>query len=331
MEKTRVAVMGLGRMGLEWHCEALDRLDEFDLVAGCDPTPARLEVATEQFGLRGYETLEEMLADADIDLVIVATPSAMHHDHVIKVLEARKHCLTEKPPAMNVAEWDEMGHAASKAGRTLCCFQNARWNLEQLQAMGLVERGELGEIAAIKLISLSYSDLMHTYGVPEYRPGWRAEKRYGGGRMYDFGPHHIDRVLQILGHARGRDVYADLLTGTWSDNVEDGFLVIIRFENGVTAHIEQNVTARANLNTFMVAGSEATFQDGVVRKGEPGELVEEELEAIDRDADEYYLALHEHLTKGTPPPVPWEHTRQMMRILDAAFESAATGEVVALR
>ncbi len=331
MEKIRAAVLGLGRMGLESHCNSLAQLDEFDLVAGCDPTPARLQVATEQFRLRGYETFEEMLADADIDLVVVATPSAMHQGHVIKVLEAGKHCLTEKPPAMNVCEWDEMGEAASKAGRTLCCFQNARWNQQQLQVMGLVERGALGELAAIKLINLSYSDVMYSFAVPEYRPGWRTEKRYGGGMLYDFGPHHIDRVLQILDHAPVRDVYADLSSGTWSDDVDDGFLVIIRFENGVTAHIEQNVATRAKLSTFIVAGSEATFQDGVVRKGEAEKPTEEKLEAIDRNSDEYYVTLYEHLTRGTPPPVPWEHTRQMMRILDAAFESAETGEVVALR
>ncbi len=328
MEKIKVAVAGLGRMGAECHCEALDRLDEFDLVAGCDPTPQTLQAVAQQFDLRGYETLDEMLGDTDIDLVVAATPSAMHHGHVIKVLKAGKHCLTEKPPAMNVAEWDEMGEVSCKTGKTLCCFQNARWNPHQLQAMSLVESGTLGEILAIKLISLAYSDLMRTYGVEEYRPQWRAEKRYGGGLLYDFGPHHIDRVLQILGHAPVKDVYADLSTGVWSDEVEDGFVVIVRFQNGVTAHIEQNVTIRANLNTFIVVGSDATFQDGVVRSGQSGELVEQEIETIDRNSDEYYLALHRHLTEGTPPPVPWEHTRQMMSILDAAFASAATGKVV---
>ena len=82
------------------------------------------------------------------------------------------------------------------------------------------------------------------------------------------------------------------------------------------------------MSTYIVAGSDATVQDGVLRTGEPGALVEETVEIPEATSDEYHLALYEHLRHDAPPPVPWEHTRRVMVLLDAAFESARTGEAI---
>lgn len=328
LEPIKTAVVGLGRMGLEHHCGVLSRLEQFDLVAGCDATPARRQTAEEKYGMATYESIQLMLASEDIEFVTIATPSSMHHAHVLEVVAAGKHCLTDKPPAMNAAEWDEMGEAACKAGVTLCCYQNARWNPHQRAAMAAIADGRLGRVEAVKLVYIGYSTVMRTYGVTDYRPQWRAERRFGGGILYDFGPHHFDRVLQVAGSARPVSVYCRLSSRSWSDEVDDGFLAIINFDSGLVAHIEHDTATRADLSTYIVAGSDATVQDGVLRTGEPGALVEETVEIPDATADEYHLALYEHLRHGAPPPVPWEQTRRVMVLLDAAFESARTGEAI---
>lgn len=330
MRKIAVAVMGLGTMGADTHCDTLSRLEQFDLVAGCDSTPTRLRNVSDQYGFHGYSTIEELLAREDIELVTVATPSAMHREHVLQVLKAGKHCIVEKPPAMSVAEWDEMGGLARKVGRTLCCYQNARFSAPQVAAMKVVDQGRLGPLQSIKMMHMNYTAVMRTFGAAEYRPEWRTETRFGGGLLWDFGPHLIDRSLVLTGHAPVKDVYAQVSTGTWSDEVEDRFLVVIRFANGITAHLEQDATARVNMTTFMVVGSEGAFQDGVVRTGEVDRLFEEQVEIGPNEWDEYYVQMHEHLVGGGPPPVPWEQTRQMMAVLKAAFHSASTGEVIAL-
>ncbi len=328
MEPIRSAVVGLGRMGLDAHCGVLSRLEQFELVAGCDATEARRRTAHEQYGLATYEGIEPMLAAEDIEFVTVATPSAMHHGHALQVLGSGKHCLTEKPAAMSTAEWDEMGEAACKAGVTLCCYQNARWNPLQRAAVAAVGDGRVGRVEAVKLICVGYSTLMRTYGVSDYRPQWRSERRFGGGILYDFGPHHFDRVLQVVGPARPSTVYCRLSNRAWSDEVDDGFLAIVTFDDGTVAHIEHDTAARAELNTFIVIGSEGTVQDGVLKTGEPGDIVEEPIETPEAGADEYHVQLYEHLRHAAPPPVPWEQTRRVMVLLDAAFESARSGEVV---
>lgn len=328
METIRTAVVGLGTMGIRWHCDQLSRLDGFELVAGCDTTQERREIARLEFGIATFDDMQQILGRNDVDLITIATPSSMHHEHVLDVLGAGKHCVVEKPPAMNVAEWDDMVEAAGEANRTLSAYQNRRWDTDQLTALDLVRSGKFGEVFMIKSISMIWSDLMHTYAAEEYRPGWRAEKAYGGGALYDFGPHRIDQFLQLMGHERVVDVYADLRGRVWSDEVDDSALVILRFESGVTAQIEQTMAARSKLNTFMVVGSEATYQDGLLLTGGPGDLQEAEVEMIPEDWDQFYRQLHTHITTGTPPPVPVEETRQMLQVLQAAFESAESNEVV---
>lgn len=71
-------------MGTRWHCDTLHRLEQFDLIAGSDPSPERRAIWADAFGLTGCERFAEMLALDDLDLVVVATPSAMHRDHVIQ-------------------------------------------------------------------------------------------------------------------------------------------------------------------------------------------------------------------------------------------------------
>ena len=170
-----------------------------------------------------YESIQLMLASENVEFVTIATPSSMHHAHVLEVLAAGKHCLTDKPPAMNTAEWDEMGEAACKAGVTLCCYQNARWNPHQRAAMAAIADGRVGRVEAVKLMYIGYSTVMRTYGVTDYRPQWRAERRFGGGILYDFGPHHLTASCRSSRRAARQRLPTRAGHGRRGD---DGFLAI---------------------------------------------------------------------------------------------------------
>lgn len=331
MKKVNAGVIGLGSMGTGWHCETLHRLEQFHLAAGCDPSPERRALCQEQFGLTAYEGYDEMLDRDDLDLVVVATPSAMHHDHVIQALRAGKHVVCEKPLCMNLSECDDMIREAEASGRMLSAYQNRRWDGDHLSALHTVQSGILGEVFFTKQVSMSYSAIMRTYGVPEFRPQWRAEKQYGGGLLYDFGAHNIDALLQLLGHPPVRDVYADLRGRLWSDEVDDCCLVIIRFENGVTSQMETTTVARLGFGGTLIVGRDGAYLNGKIKVGEGDEEREFEAKQFERDWDAFYRNIHAHLTEGEPVAIPLSETRQMMAIIDAALRSAETGQVVSLR
>ena len=328
METITAGVLGLGSMGTGWHCDTLHRLEQFDLIAGSDPSPERRAICAEEYGLTGYESYEEMLARDDLDLVVVATPSAMHRDHIIQALEAGKHVVSEKPLCMNLVECDEIIAAAEASGSMMSAYQNRRWDGDHLAALDTVRSGVLGDIFFTKQVSMSYSAIMRTYGVKEFRPQWRAEKKYGGGLLYDFGPHRIDQLLQLLDWPRVRDVYADLKSCVWSDEVDDYCMVVIRFENGVSSHVETTTVARLGMGGVVIGGSEGTFKDGIIKTGEGDDQPEVPAREFEQDWDAYYRNIHAHLSAGEPLAVPLAQTRQMIAILDAAIRSAETGQVV---
>jgi scyllo-inositol 2-dehydrogenase (NADP+) len=330
MDKVAAGVIGLGSMGTGWHCETLHRLEQFELIAGCDPSAERRGLCEQQFGLTAYESYEEMLGRDDLDLVVVATPSAMHRDHVVQALEAGRHVVCEKPFCMNLAECDEMIAAAEQTGGLLSAYQNRRWDEGHLSALDTVQSGVLGEIFFTKQVSMSYSAIMRTYGVPEFRPQWRAEKRYGGGLLYDFGAHHIDELLQLLGHQPVRDVYADLRGRLWSDEVDDCCLVVIRFESGVTSQVETTTVARLGFGGTLIVGRQGSYLNGTIKVGEGDDEQELPARRFERDWDAFYRNIHAHLTRGEPVAIPLSETRQLMAVIDAALRSAETGGVVAL-
>ncbi len=330
MERVTAGVLGLGSMGTSWHCETLHRLEQFDLIAGSDPSAERRAICEDKFGLTGYERFEDMLERDDLDLVVVATPSAMHHDHVIQALEAGKHVVCEKPLCMNLAECDDIIAAAKRTGMMMSAYQNRRWDADHLSALDTVRSGVLGDIFFTKQISMSYSPIMRTYGVPEFRPQWRAEKKYGGGLLYDFGPHRIDQLLQLLDWPAVQDVYCDLKSCIWSDEVDDYCLVIIRFADGVTSHVETTTVARQGMSGTIIAGRDGTYMDGTIMTGEGDEQTETPAREFERDWDAFYRNIHAHLTEGETLAVPLAQTRQMIAIIDAALRSADTGQTVAV-
>jgi predicted dehydrogenase len=328
MDTVTAGVLGLGSMGMNWHCEQLQRVEGLDLIAGCDPSEERRAEAEEKFGVETHADYEEMLARADLDLVVVATPSAMHRDHVVMALEAGKNCVCEKPLCMDLAECDDIIAARDRSGKMMSAYQNRRWDANHLSAMHTASSGVLGEMFFTKQISMSYSAIMRTYGVEAFRPQWRAEKAYGGGLLYDFGPHRIDQLLQLLDYPEVRDVYADLQGHVWSDEVDDQCLVIIRFENGVTSQVETTTVARLGIGGTLLVGRDGAYRDGTIATGEGDEMVEEPAAEFERDWDAYYRNIHAHLTEGEELAVPLWQTRAMIAIIDAALRSADRGEIV---
>ena len=321
-------VLGLGSMGMSWHCEQIARVGGLELIAGCDPSEARRAQAQEQFRVQTYADYDEMLSQDNLDLVVVATPSSMHRDHVIAALDAGKHCVCEKPLCMDLAECDEIIAAAERSGKMMSAYQNRRWDADHLTAMDTVHGGALGDIFFTKQIAMNYSAIMRTYGVEEFRPQWRAEKAYGGGLLYDFGPHRIDQLLQLLDYPEVHDVYADLQGRVWSEEVDDQCLVIIRFESGVTSQVETTTIARLGIGGTLIVGSEGAYRDGTVALGEGDELRESPAREFERDWDAYYRNIHAYLVNGEELAVPLWQTRRMIAILDAALRSAASGQVV---
>ncbi|MCA1721561.1 MAG: Gfo/Idh/MocA family oxidoreductase, partial [Actinobacteria bacterium] len=182
----RVGILGYGAIGHE-HSTAISLTEGLELVAVCDPNPLRVAAAQELApGVRG---VDDLLAQDDVDLVIVSTPPATHAEWALRCLEAGKSVVVEKPFCITVAEADRQIAAAAERGLTLAVYQNRRWDPDYLALKKVVRSGALGEV-------FHYESFIGGYGHPcNY---WHSDEAISGGAIYDWGSHYLDWVLDLF-------------------------------------------------------------------------------------------------------------------------------------
>lgn len=225
MNKKRLAIVGYGGQGA-WHAGWAQKSDVIELAGIYDIAEKRVNAAKEN-GIKVYSSREELLADKSVDIVLCATPNDSHKEIVIAALNAKKNVVCEKPVALSVGDFDDMVTAAKENGVTFSVHQNRRWDVDYLAIKSIIESGEIGETINIE------SRIHGSRGIPS---DWRCHKPYGGGMILDWGVHLIDQMLKLIPE-KITDIYCNI-TNITTDEVDDGFTLIIGFESGKRATVE---------------------------------------------------------------------------------------------
>jgi predicted dehydrogenase len=201
-EAVNVGVIGLG-VG-SGHAATYMRCRSARLLAICDISKEWLEHCRQAWKVpKAYTDYRELLADEEIDAVSVCVPNHLHCPISVAALEAGKHVLCEKPPAVNAAEVERMIAAARKADRTLMFSFNQRFTAEAQFLKRYIEEGRLGEIyfartCWLRPMGMLPAPVMDRPTGP-YNRNWFNERAKGGGAMRDLGSHVIDRALWFMG------------------------------------------------------------------------------------------------------------------------------------
>ena len=224
--KKNIAIVGYGGQGA-WHANWAMKSDVVALAGIYDIAEKRMQAAKDN-GIRTYSSLDEILADSAVDIVLCATPNDVHKDIVVNSLLAGKNVICEKPVALTVADFDEMVAAAEKSGKVFSVHQNRRWDVDFLAIKGLIASGEIGDTINIE------SRIHGSRGIPS---DWRCHKPYGGGMMLDWGVHLIDQMLQLIPDEKIVKLYCEM-TNITTDEVDDGFNLHLTFESGKRATVE---------------------------------------------------------------------------------------------
>jgi len=312
----RTAIIGYGSMG-EHHAKVFVKENEdFEMRAVMDPTEGRRKKAEEELGVRTYADLEGLLADDEIDLCIIATPSDSHAKIGIPCLRAGKHVLSEKPLVMFVEEAIEFYKAARENERLLYVGQNRRWDSSFQTPLKVIKSGELGEVLSLRHHNAGFEGYLQTYGVDEFRPQWRSEARFGGGLIYDWGSHHLDQLLQMV-DSPVKTVFGDLHSYRWCEDTDDAYNAYIHFENGVTCFIEHSAASHARTDTdWIVNGTKGAFIDNsIVRESKM-----DEKEAVEPEPENWkgmFEDLASVLLKGTTPFIRPEQSIEVIRLINA--------------
>lgn len=212
------AIIGCGRAGYGMHTKNLaSRETKFHLMAACDPVKERRELMANEFGCTTYKTLEEVLADPDVELVDIATRSPDHVPHALQAIKAGKIVFLEKPIALSYQEAKKLVRATKNKPGQLYIRHNRRFEPAFQHIKELIASRILGDVYEIKLRRGGYAR----------RGDWQTIMECGGGQLLNWGPHIVDHALRFLdGHVT--DVWSDLRKIAAVGDAEDHVHIILK-------------------------------------------------------------------------------------------------------
>ena len=212
------ALLSYGMSGRIFHAPFLEIHPGFELVGSYERSQKNIQKAYP--GTYSYDSLEEVIQDEDIELIIVNTPIPTHFDYASKALRAGKHVVVEKAFTNSTAEAIELQKIAQEEGKHIFVYQNRRWDSDFLTVKKVYESGQLGDIVEAEFHFDRYngakSPKMH-----KELPG------PGAGIIFDLGPHIIDQALYLFG--KPTHVFADLRKTRPGTEVEDLFEILLYY------------------------------------------------------------------------------------------------------
>lgn len=338
----RVGIVGYGFAGRGFHAYLLTHEPRLKLTSVASRDPERRRRAENDYGVRTFETLEQMLEDGEVDLVILATPHDVHAHEAIAVMEAGKHCVTDKVMCLTREEADRMIAARDRAGVLFSVFHNRRWDGDYLTLRRALEADLLG---APRYFEIG----IWRYGAPR---GWRGRKESVGTIMHDWGAHFVDQMFQLV---PGKEVSVSAhAQHDWEHvDVESYLGLEVAFENGVLYRIELSNRARIGKPHWFVVGERGAFrkegvdpQEAAMLRGDiqaaredpslyaevttelAGTVAEMRLQTLRGDWTAYYRNVADVLDGSAELAVKPEEARRGVILLEAVQESVRSGRTV---
>lgn len=353
MSRLGVGVVGVGSIA-EMHLGAYAANPDVTLVGVFDINAERAHEKAERFGAeRAYSSLEEMLADDRIEAISICTWNNSHAAIAIAALDAGKNVLVEKPLSREHSETAAIVEAAERSGKFVQVGFVRRFGGNAKTLKAFIDDGRLGDIYHARAINI------RRMGNPG---GWFADRsRSGGGPLIDIGIHVLDLCWYLMGSPRAATVSAvsHSRLGNRSNvtslsrykvadydpaesEVEDSVAALIRFENGASLTLETSYSLHASGDQLAV---EVFGNKGGAELEPELRIVTEELDTvlntlpqIDHPTFNFNegfgneIAHFVKLCLGEAREIaPLWHGIEMMRVLDAIYESANTGAEVDLR
>ena len=227
----RVGVVGLGKMGLS-HQAMINVHPDVTVTAVCDATGYVLDVLNKYTGVRTFTDYETMLRDAELDAVLIATPSRLHVEMVRAALERNLHVFCEKPFVLDPRDGEELTRLAAERGLITQVGYHYRFVGAFQEVKRLLDQQAIGQVTHV---------MAEAYGPVVLRPKgstWRTQRSEGGGCLYDYAAHPINLVNWYFGAPES--VGGTVLNSIFSKETDDEVYGTLYFADGMSASVSVN-------------------------------------------------------------------------------------------
>jgi scyllo-inositol 2-dehydrogenase (NADP+) len=243
----RVGLVGFGMAGRVFHAPLISSVDGLEFAAVVERNSSK---AAERYpGITTYHSVEELLADASIKLVVVATPNSTHFPIAMQALEAAKSIVVDKPVALGAGEIAQLSELAGGIGLHLFPFHNRRFDSDFLTIRKLMDERSFG-----RLVHFGSN-------FDRWRPGlstraWKEETDEGG-ILLDLGTHVVDQALRLFGQPAA--VGAEVLRERDGEGSNDAFTIRLHYYTGFSVTLGANCLSSLARPRFHLRGSRGNF------------------------------------------------------------------------
>lgn len=294
-----------------------------------------------------YRSVEELIADKSLQLIVVNTPTHLHYEQVKMALLAGKNVVVEKPFTTKVKEAEELTELAKKQNLQLSIYQNRRYDGDFRAVKKVVNEHLLGDLREVEI---RYDRYRPSYGGKPHKEG----ELPGAGIIYDLSPHLVDQALQLFGWPKA--LFADV----WKmreDVVPPDYFEILFYYDNFRVRLKATCICRETIPGYALHGMKGSFlqqrsdmqeqqllageipsleswcaapsePDGLLHTEIDGKIIRKKQTSSPGNYMGYYDDLYKSLTGQGPNPVPAEDGIKTIRVIEAALESSKEGKVV---
>jgi len=347
MQIIKTALLSYGMSGKVFHAPFLEIHPGFKLLGSWERSKKLIQ--HDYPNTISYPSLEAILQDESIDLVVVNTPVETHFEYAKKVLLAGKHALVEKAFTTTVAEAEELAVLAKEKNLKLSVFQNRRWDSDFKTLKKIITDNVLGQIVEAEFHFDRYN--------PNLSPKQHKESANpGAGILKDLGPHLIDQALFLFGLPNA--VFADIRIIREHSLVDD-YLDILLYYPDFRVRLKAGFFVREAIPSYVVHGKKGSFlkprgdvqednlklgmkpnlttwgteseeNQGILHTETNGEIIREKVSTLQGNYYDFFDGLYESICNDTIEPVTAQDGVNVMMIIEAALRSNLENRLIDL-
>lgn len=351
METIKTGIASFGMSGQVFHAPFIETNPHFQL---CTIVERSKELSKERYpDATIVRSIPELLDDEDIELVVINTPDSTHYEYAKMALEAGKHVVVEKPFTTDITQAKELITLSESKSLMLSVYQNRRWDADFLTVKDIINKGLLGRLVEFESTFARYRNYI--------KPNtWKETGTTGGGLTYNLGSHLIDQAVQLFGMPEA--VYANIATLRTGGHVDDYFQINLlrpQLAPELRITLKSSYLMREPEPRFVLHGTLGSYvkhgidvQEEALLRGEMpnqpnwGEEDEQNWGILNTEVDgnplygrhpsqpgdynAFYQNIYEHLRLGKPLATDARYVSNVIRIIEAAYNSSREEKVISL-
>jgi predicted dehydrogenase len=244
----RIGLVGFGLGGRVFHAPLISSVEGLELAAVVERSTNL--AATRYPGIRVHRTLDSMLADRALDLIVVSTPSGTHYEIARQVLEAGFHAVVDKPMCAHSAQIAALAKLAAEKNRLLIPYHNRLWDGDFLTVRQLLAQQTLGHLVA-------YQSIFDRWAPGAARAAWKDKAGEGSGNLLDLGTHLACQALALFGLPEA--VWAEVSREREGEGVNDTFMLRLKY-SGLTVTLESDYLSALPRPRFLLRGTQGSYR-----------------------------------------------------------------------